>query len=94
MAQKMLLQKYHLLRSEPTDNLMKIEANYIYIKSELNNRRYYIPDKKKYLLMLDQCYEDILAIHEDYNYIELGKETGIMSKREAIEYELKAIKNA
>ena len=73
MTQKILLHKYHLLRSEPNDNLQKIEANYIHIKTEMNNRRYYVPDKKRYLMMLDECYQDILAVHEDYNYVELGK---------------------
>ena len=82
----MLLYKYQLLKSEPTDNLHKIHHNFIYIKTQLSNRRYYVPDKKQYLLMLDQCYKDILAVHEDYNYVELGKETGAMNKQQAILY--------
>ena len=31
--------------------------------------------------MLDQCYTDILKVHEDYNYLELGKETGLVNKK-------------
>ena len=81
MAKKILLQKYQILKCEPTDNLDKISNNYIQLKKLYNDRRYYIPDKKNYLEMLDQCYTDILKVHEDYNYLELGKETGLVNKK-------------
>lgn len=81
MAKKILLQKYQILKCEPTDNLDKISNNYIQLKKLYNDRRYYIPDKKNYLEMLDQCYNDILKVHEDYNYLELGKETGLVNKK-------------
>lgn len=94
MAKQMLLRKYQLLKSTPDDSLDRIKSNYRQLKTQMNNRRYFIPNKKQYLLTLDQCYADILEVHEDYNYLEMGKERGLVSKRDIVIYELNAIKKA
>lgn len=44
--------------------------------------------------MLDEVYEDIIKVHEDHGIMEMGKEKGIITKKEFITYELKRIKTA